>query len=238
MNSFTRGEVPPPFSLAAVPRPQRSPSAGGFSTSATARVAPERADFRPVLPSLSKTGLSPEKRMAKLAYSEQLRHPNWQRKRLEALEAAGWQCWNCGDKETTLNVHHRRYVKGRMAWEYDLSELAVLCEPCHETEHKERELLNFILAQGGSTAIAIGLLAGYLDAGIDLDPGLAEMVKQADRMFYELGVAAYCLEAEVGRPGADDLPWRSIIRRHAANTKNLNPVLRWLIDEWDEQGKG
>lgn len=59
----------------------------------------------------------------KLSWSQQYKHPQWQRKRLEALEAAGWECENCGEKETTLNVHHKRYVKGRMIWEYDVSEL-------------------------------------------------------------------------------------------------------------------
>lgn len=125
----------------------------------TARVAPKKADFRPALPSFPIAGLQPEKVMAKLTYSEQLRHPNWQRKRLEAMEAAGFECSNCGDKESTLNVHHKRYVKGRMAWEYDLEDLAVLCEPCHATEHAWRERLDHLIA---SEVCSIEELIGFL----------------------------------------------------------------------------
>lgn len=102
--------------------------------------------------------------MAKMSYSEQLRHPNWQRRRLEVMEEAGFECENCGDKETTLNVHHRLYVKGRMVWEYGNDELACLCEHCHRQEHGDREQLDALLAAAGvgMTRIATGLLAGYL----------------------------------------------------------------------------
>lgn len=34
-----------------------------------------------------------------------------------------------------LNVHHPRYINGRMPWEYDNDELMVLCEPCHKDQH-------------------------------------------------------------------------------------------------------
>src|SRR5688572_480098 len=107
----------------------------------------------------------------KLAWSEQYKHPQWQRKRLEALENADWQCENCGDKDMTLNVHHKRYVKGRKVWEYDLHELAVLCEPCHETEHSDKELLNRLLMEMGSGAYrqAACLIGGYWDALCMLD---------------------------------------------------------------------
>lgn len=68
-------------------------------------------------------------------YGERLRDPRWQQKRLRVMERAGWKCEKCGDKTTTLNVHHERYVSGRMPWEYDDSELHCLCEPCHSREH-------------------------------------------------------------------------------------------------------
>lgn len=86
-----------------------------------ARVAPEKAVFRPALPLRSLPG-SIGRTMLKMAYRDQLLHPNWQRKRLEMLEAAGWECTSCGGAEKTLHVHHKRYVKGRMAWEYEADE--------------------------------------------------------------------------------------------------------------------
>lgn len=84
--------------------------------------------------------------MSKLTYAEQLRHPLWQRKRLEVLEGAQWMCQSCFANDQTLHVHHKRYVKGRMAWEYTVSELAALCEPCHQEAHHYSEAIAALLA--------------------------------------------------------------------------------------------
>lgn len=135
-----------------------------------ARVAPEKAVFRPALPMLLQPGLNGTD-MTKLTYGEQLRHPNWQRKRLEMLEAAGWQCSNCGGKETTLHVHHKQYIKGRMAWEYSEHELAVLCEPCHEDEHAlADELKEFLTLVGSRQALAV--LYGYFTVSAEGSEGV------------------------------------------------------------------
>jgi hypothetical protein len=67
-----------------------------------------------------------------MSYADLLRDPQWQRKRLEVMQAAGFACAECGDTTTTLNVHHTYYAKGRKPWEYELDELRCLCEPCHE----------------------------------------------------------------------------------------------------------
>ena len=96
----------------------------------------------------------------KLTYSEQLKHPNWQKKRLESLEAARWECANCGDKSQTLHVHHRQYFKGRMAWEYSGAELAVLCETCHTAEHQDLDALRRMLVNV-ETREALALLGGF-----------------------------------------------------------------------------
>lgn len=133
-----------------------------------ARVAPEKAVLRPALPMFLRPGWNGTD-MTKLTYSEQLRHPNWQRKRLEVMEAAAFSCESCGDTETTLNVHHRRYVKGRMAWEYERSELQCLCQPCHAQHHEHRELLERLLMNGdGREPQAIGLLGGYCAAMLEI----------------------------------------------------------------------
>lgn len=70
-----------------------------------------------------------------MSYSDLLKDPRWQRKRLEVMQYAGFKCVRCGDKETTLNVHHIRYIHGRKPWDYDYHELECLCEPCHKREH-------------------------------------------------------------------------------------------------------
>ena len=76
-----------------------------------------------------------------MTYSEKLRDPRWQKKRLEVLQAAEWMCSNCGDESNTLNVHHKRYVRGRDPWEYDIEELQSLCEFCHGAMHSAKACL-------------------------------------------------------------------------------------------------
>lgn len=110
---------------------------------ATAR---EKIVFRPVLPGGFLSGIT-EMQMAKMTYSEQLKHPLWQRKRLEVLNAANFQCGCCGDKEKTLHVHHKQYVKGRLPWEYEASDLEVLCVDCHEAAHVSKARIDAVIAQ-------------------------------------------------------------------------------------------
>lgn len=197
---------------------------------ATDRVAPEKAVFRPALPSFPTAGLQPEKPMKNISWSEQYKHPNWQRKRLEAMEAASFRCENCGDADTTLNVHHRHYVKGRKVWEYELHELSVLCEPCHETEHDNKELLNLILMEigPGSVRAAACLIGGYWDALCQLDTGVGEMVKKADPLYYELGMAAACLES-LGMAA-----WREPVIRLVKQGPST-PTMDNLVDEWKKR---
>ena len=70
-----------------------------------------------------------------VSYSEKLKDPRWQKKRLEILDAAGWKCQACDDGENTLHVHHVSYLKGKDPWDYPNSLLVVLCEDCHSFEH-------------------------------------------------------------------------------------------------------
>lgn len=68
-------------------------------------------------------------------YSEKLKDPLWQKKRLFALERANWKCELCRDEKSTLHVHHLEYRQGREPWEYGDKELMALCEGCHESIH-------------------------------------------------------------------------------------------------------
>jgi hypothetical protein len=70
-------------------------------------------------------------------YSEQLKSPKWQKKRLEIMQRDNFTCQLCGDKETTLNVHHIVYINNKKCWEYKNKDLITLCEHCH----KEVEIL-------------------------------------------------------------------------------------------------
>lgn len=71
-----------------------------------------------------------------MTYSEKLKDPRWQKKRLGILERDGWKCWVCSDETTTLHVHHLRY--SGEPWEAPDEMLLTLCESCHEHDSTER----------------------------------------------------------------------------------------------------
>lgn len=64
-------------------------------------------------------------------YLEKLKNPRWQKKRLEILQRDEFTCQKCGDKETTLNIHHKSYKLGNDPWDYPDDNLITLCEHCH-----------------------------------------------------------------------------------------------------------
>ena len=105
----------------------------------------------------------------KATYADQLKHPFWQKKRLDVLNSANFQCECCGEKEKTLHVHHKHYIKGRLAWEYEDSELEALCADCHESAHISKERIDAAISQFPSVMLGrIGsLLIGYGDEYVD-----------------------------------------------------------------------
>jgi hypothetical protein len=70
------------------------------------------------------------------SYSDLLKDPRWQKKRLEVLSFHKFTCFFCGDTETTLHVHHFKY-SGK-PWEADDGDLAAICEDCHWLEHQHK----------------------------------------------------------------------------------------------------
>lgn len=155
----------------------------------TARVAPEKADFRPALPLCSLPG-SIGRTMKDLTYSEQLRHPNWQRKRLECLEYASWECQQCGEKEKQLQVHHRQYFKGRMAWEYETLELMVVCDDCHVGEHKSIDAMKYLQAIT-DVADNLAILAGFHATDDWIDPTVLSNVRESNPLTFAAGFGGY-----------------------------------------------
>jgi len=81
------------------------------------------------------------KKQTKNDWSDQYKHPKWQKRRLEILQNQGFKCKMCGDAEKTLNVHHGKYVLGRKIWEYEDYELIGLCEDCHLLAHEAKDFL-------------------------------------------------------------------------------------------------
>lgn len=75
------------------------------------------------------------------SYSDKLRDPRWQKKRLEIFERDGWICIICGSSQKNLHVHHNWYVRGLQPWEYNDSQLCTLCDGCHDKATKVQENL-------------------------------------------------------------------------------------------------
>jgi hypothetical protein len=68
--------------------------------------------------------------MANKSYSDKLKDPRWQKKRLIIFDRDGWTCQLCGDKETTLHAHHKKYT-GYNPWDALDDDLITYCEHCH-----------------------------------------------------------------------------------------------------------
>ena len=64
-------------------------------------------------------------------YSDKLRSPQWQKKRLQILNRDKFTCKLCKDTETELHVHHKFYEKGKQPWEYPDNVFVTLCKHCH-----------------------------------------------------------------------------------------------------------
>lgn len=75
-----------------------------------------------------------------MKYSEKLKHPLWQKKRLQILSRDKFTCKLCKDTEATLHVHHKYYENSFEPWDYPNSALVTLCEHCHaEIERKKKD---------------------------------------------------------------------------------------------------
>jgi len=75
-------------------------------------------------------------------YSEKLRDPRWQKKRLEVLQRDNFTCVKCEDSTTELHIHHLEYRGFIDPWEYELGEMETLCKVCHSKEHEEISEVN------------------------------------------------------------------------------------------------
>ncbi len=64
-------------------------------------------------------------------YREYLLSPEWRNKRKEVLIDRNNKCERCGSNNR-LEVHHKTYER---IFNEDLSDLELLCKPCHKKEH-------------------------------------------------------------------------------------------------------
>lgn len=80
--------------------------------------------------------------MIKQNYSELLKDPRWQKKRLKVLERDSFTCQECGDTKKTLHVHHLKYNEN--PWEAKGEDLQTLCEDCHNIEKQNNKFKKYI----------------------------------------------------------------------------------------------
>lgn len=119
-------------------------------------------------------------------FFDSYKRPEWQKRRLEVMQAADFKCQDCGAADKTLNVHHSRYVRGRQPWEYEDHELRCLCEWCHEWRHKALDNMRVYLGQFPRDTLR--MVMGYV-VGLRCDANGAKM-PWVDSSAIRLGLAA------------------------------------------------
>lgn len=100
-------------------------------------------------------------------YTEELKSPLWQKKRLEIMQRDKFTCQHCGRKDKSLHIHHLIYHKGLKPYEYQDEELITLCDRCHECETEKNSNLykTFTLVRDNfkKHKLSMGLLENMLN---------------------------------------------------------------------------
>lgn len=67
-----------------------------------------------------------------MTYTDKLKNPKWQKKRLGIFNRDGWKCTSCSAEDSTLHAHHINY-RGE-PWECPDEYIVTLCDKCHDIE--------------------------------------------------------------------------------------------------------
>lgn len=97
-----------------------------------------------------------------MSYSEKLRDPRWQKKRLEIMNRDCFKCIYCQDSESPLTVHHIYYISGREPWGYPDSAYLTLCEKHHGQIHAY-EVSNSVKLWEATAGFEIAYFSKYLN---------------------------------------------------------------------------
>jgi len=105
-------------------------------------------------------------------YRELLKDKRWIEKRNKILTRDKNTCQFCGCQHRYLHVHHKKYEKDKMPWEYDDENLITLCDSCHEMETEMngqtylsyKELRDKMKEKGFSMTLLDNLLSYISDA--------------------------------------------------------------------------
>ena len=79
--------------------------------------------------------------MAEKTYSDLLKDPRWQKKRLEIMSRDSFACVECGNSENELHVHHKTYINGAKPWQYSDDNFLTLCSKCHKMNHHKIKII-------------------------------------------------------------------------------------------------
>lgn len=117
----------------------------------------------------------------KISYSEKLRDPRWQKKRLCVMQRDGFACRDCGDADSTLHVHHCHYEKGGPWMTQDIF-LLTLCSTCHkrrgEVEQFAKEAFHATIAHMPIDAIEVKLKQDGYDSFISWGLSAVQLMKK------------------------------------------------------------
>src|SRR5688572_8497448 len=103
-----------------------------------------------------------------MTYSEKLKDPRWQKKRLEVLQRDQFKCRICNDEKNTLHVHHSKYSGD--PWDVNIGDLFTVCKHCHvvlETKKDDSNIVSAIKQQTG----------GYVFITLVCDSGSRKLAK-------------------------------------------------------------
>lgn len=134
-----------------------------------------------------------------MTYSEKLKDPRWQRKRLEIMGRDSFMCLRCKSEKLTLHVHHKRYVRDSDPWDYPDENFETLCQSCHaghhgvvvEAEHKPAWNWSFTVSRHmarGASSQSYKACLGVIADHIANDPSGAYMLGLATMIAGEFGI--------------------------------------------------
>lgn len=147
-----------------------------------------------------------------MTYSEKLKDPRWQKKRLEIMQRDEFACRNCGEDKDTLNVHHGYYERGLDPWEYPDDTLHTLCEKCHQEAQEADLVLRRLLGRMTDLYRVTGYVKGIAIDSYGLNEVRIFNAEDAGGMGDYLGVSDETIFRAVDKSGG------------AFNSQNLSEI--------------
>jgi len=121
-----------------------------------------------------------------MTYSEKLKDPRWQKKRLKVFERDNFSCRWCHETKNTLHAHHLLYSYN--PWDVEDEYIITLCDFCHGSAEHAKDWFNRSIADNDSYNCLIKLL-GLLS---NFNPEQKIKLHQLLREFYDKAFLTAC----------------------------------------------